>query len=190
MFLFLKKSVSAADFAKIMWDSCSEWPSKHGGSLKDNFHFEKNIDEVFEEIIYYLGFITDYSFYCQFADKPQTEKSVRDAFCIHLARFAKEHNCKPIPPGEWMGDTLIWMPTGNISTEIGNPLTNLKNRSALYAQSLERRKNKSSGERTAHLLARWCGCPFDAIFILQVMPLFAEQSKMVKTAIDSLRIKS
>ena len=189
MFAFLKKSITAAEFAKVMWDSCSEWPAKHGDSFKEKYHFEEDINEVSEEFVYYLSFVTDYAFYCQLEDKPQLEKAIRNAFSIHLSRYVREHNCKPIPSGEWFGDTLIWMQTGTVPAEIGNPLENMKRRSALYAQSLERRNDRSSGERTAHLLASWCGCSRDAIFILQVLPFFLNQWNLVKSGLNSHNIK-
>jgi hypothetical protein len=190
MLKLFRKSVSASDFAEVMWDGCSGWPAKHGGDLKEKFTFEKDISLVFDEVVYYLSFATDYAFYCQLEGKPQIEKAVRDAFGIHLARFAREHQCKPVPPGQWMDDSLIWMETGVVSTVVGNPLTNLKKRFALYAQSLERRNDRSAGERTAHLLASWCGCSFNSIFILYAMPLFLGEWKAVKDTLDSFSVKS
>jgi len=99
---------------------------------------------------------------------------------IHLSRFAREHQCKPIPPGEWVDETLTWTETGVAPTDVGNPLTNLESRFALYARSLERRNDRLAGERAAHLLASWCGCGLNAIFILYATPLFHGQWKVVK----------
>jgi hypothetical protein len=189
MFKLLKKSVSAAEVAEVLWNGCRDWPVKYGGDLKIKFSFEKDINEVFDEMVYYHSFATDYALYCQLESQPKIEKAIRDAFSIHLSRFAREHKCKPVPPGQWMGDTLIWMQTGDASVDIGNPLSNLKDRAALYAQSLERRNDRSDGERTAHLLSSWCGCSLDSIFILYAATLFPGNRKAVNDILDSFSIK-
>lgn len=188
MLSFFKKSASAADLASVMWEGIREWPAKHGAALRESFDgsFERSIQEVLDEIVYFLAFSTDYSFWCQLEGKPQIQNAVREAFTAHVRQFAQEHRCSPTASGDWLGDGLIWFPSA--TTEAGQPLANLKRRFDLYGQSLSRRHDRPGGERTAHLLAAWCGT-MNATFVLYAMPLFLGQWKSVQEILGSCNIK-
>jgi hypothetical protein len=185
---FFRKSVSAADLASASWESIRDWPAKHGAALREDFDgsFERSTEEVFDEMVYFLAFATDYAFWSQLEDKPQTQNAVRGAFTAHIRQFAQEHRCSPPPAGDWLGDGLIWMPSA--TTDAEQPLANLKSRFELYGQSLSRRHDRPAGERTAHVLAACCGT-MDAIFILYAMPLFGGEWEAVRKILSSFNIK-
>ncbi|EEF63358.1 hypothetical protein [Pedosphaera parvula] len=188
MLSFFKRSISAADLALVMWEGTRDWPTKHGSDLKDTFEgsCELSIEEVFEEFVYFLAFSTDYALWCQLKESPAIQSAVRDAFAVHVEQFAKQRNCRPVPSGAWMDDSLIWIP--GETTDAGHPLTNLRRRFDLYAQSLSRRHDRSAGERTAHLLAAWCGT-LDITFILCVTPLFLGRWNGIQAILGSFKIK-
>src|SRR5258708_6888647 len=139
MLSLFKRSGSASDLAAVMWEGCGEWPTKHGHTLRQEFSdsFDRDIDDVYDEMVYYLSFATDYAFDSLLDGKPQVKHAVRDAFYSSLAQFAQEPKCPPIPPGEWIGDGLIWMP-GMAPSDVGKPWANIKSRFSLYGESLAR----------------------------------------------------
>ena len=164
------------------------WPAKHGADLRQDFdgNFDRSVEEVFDEMVYYLAFATDHAFWCQLEKTPEIQNSVRDIFATHVGRFAKERHCPPIPSGDWMGDGLIWMPSDTMLE--GEPLTNLKRRFELYGRSLSRRHDRSAGERVAHILAALCGT-LDITFIVYATPLFLGCWKGVQDVLSSFKIR-
>jgi hypothetical protein len=162
---------SVAEVASVMWQATRDWPAKYGADLREDFggSFRRSIEEVFDEMVYFLAFATDYALWCRLEKTPQVQNALRSVFTEHVRQFAQERSCPPIPSGDWLGGGLIWMPAGAII--VGEPLANLKRRFDLYAQSLLRRHDRSAGERTAHILAAFCGT-MDAIFIVYATPLF------------------
>jgi hypothetical protein len=171
-----------------MWEGVRDWPAKYGTDLKEDFDgaFERSIEEVYDEVVYFLAFATDYAFWSQLENKPQIRSAVSGAFLAHVRQFAQEHHCSPIPAGDWLGDGLIWIPSG--TTDTGSSLANLRSRFDLYGQSLSRRHDRSAGERAAHLLAACCGT-VDSEFILYATPLFLGKWKSVKEMVGSFNIK-
>jgi hypothetical protein len=190
MLSLFKRSCSPADLAAVMWDGCSAWPAKHADKLRKEFgdSFDKDIDEVCNEMVYYLSFATDYAFDCLLDGHPQVKHAVRNAFYPYLAQFAGDQQCPPVPTGEWIGDGLIWMP-GIVTAKVGNSWDNLKGRFTLYGESLARRHDRPASERTAHILAALCGT-MDAAFILYAMPLFLGEWDAVQKILRSFRIKT
>ena len=188
MFNLFKRSASAEDLAVPLWEGTRDWPAKYGANFRRDFDecFDGNAEEVLDEIVYFLAFATDYAFWRQLEKTPDVQKSVRDIFRAHVADFAKERRCPPIPAGNWMDDSLIWMPTD--MTPDGGPLANLKQRFDLYGQSLSRRHDRSAGERTAYVLAALCGT-MDAAFILSMSPLFLGRWKGLQNILGSFKIK-
>jgi hypothetical protein len=190
MLSLFKRSGSAADLAAVTWEGCSAWPTKHGDTLREEFSdsFDREIDKVCDEMVYYLSFATDYAFDRLLDAKPKVKHAVRDAFYPYLAQFARDHQCPPVPPGEWLGEGLIWMP-GLETAKVGKPWDNLKSRFALYGESLARRHDRSAAERTAHILAALCGT-MDATFIQYAMPVFLGKWDGVQNILRSFRIKT
>jgi hypothetical protein len=189
MFPLFKRSASPADFAGGTWDSIRDWPVKHGAHLRQNFEgrFQRSIEEVFDEMIYYLAFATDFALWSQLKETPEIRKAVMDIFMGHVGRFAQERSCRPIRSGEWIGDSLVWMM--HVGTAEGaDPLTNLKRRFDLYRRSISRRHDRSAGERTAHILAALCGI-MDGTFIAYVTPLFLVRWKGAQANLRSFKIK-
>ena len=172
----------------MMWEGTRDWPSKHGADLRQDFDgsFDRSIEAVFDEMVYYLAFATDYAFWCQLEKTPKIQDSVRGVFSAHLQRFAQDHHCPPIPSGDWLGDGLIWMP-GSAAVG-GEPSTNVKSRMHLYGRSLSRRHDRSAGERAAHILAALCGTT-DITFIVYAMPLFLGCWKGVQDVLGSFKIR-
>jgi hypothetical protein len=195
MFSLFGKSASINNVARASWDVCRWWPNKNGAAVRKNFagSFEKEIQDVLTEIVYYLCFATDYAFYCQLEKQPKVEKALRDAFRSNLVGFVKEHGCEPVPRGDWVDDGLVWVPTDD-STELAadlarnDPTVNLMTRLNLYGRSLDRRDDRPPGERSAHILAALCGAQ-DSRFILYAMPLFLERWTEVQEALARSRIK-
>ena len=183
-----KKTISTVDLADVTWEGVRNWPSKHGDAVREvlDGKIKGNIEEVLDEIVYFLAFATDYAFWCQLEDKPQIRIAVRSTFMAHLRKFAQEHRCQPIPSGEWLEDSLIWIPNG--PQESKDSWTNLMKRFDLYGRSLARRHDRSAGERTSHLLAAWCGTS-SAVFILFTTPLFLGKWEGVQNVLKSVRIK-
>jgi hypothetical protein len=190
MFSFFGKSASVNDVARASWDVCRWWPNKNGAAVRKNFagSFDKEIQDVLTEIVYYLCFATDYAFYCQLEKQPKVEKALRDAFNGNVVNFVKEHGCKPVPQGEWMDDGLVWVPSEESADFARNdPTVNLMTRLNLYGRSLDRRNDRPPGERTAHILAALCGT-LDGRFIQYAMPLFLERWTDVQEAIARARL--
>jgi hypothetical protein len=183
-----KRFVSAEDFATTIWMSIVVWPTKHGSDFKRDFggSFSRNTEDVLNEVVYFLSFVTNYAFWQQLEKTPEILRSVGDAFITHVNRFADERRCPPIPSGKWMGNSLIWMP-GNSALD-GGPRTNLERRFDLYVQSLSRREDRSVDERLAHVLAAFCGT-MDTAFIAYVIPLFRNRWSAVKDNLGEFKIR-
>jgi len=179
---------SVADLASVFWEGARDWPAKYGADVREDFggSFQRSIEEVFEEMVYFLAFATDYALWCQLEKRPQVQNALRSRFTEHIRQFAQERRCAPIPSGDWLGEGLIWMPTDTMIA--GEPLANLKRRFDLYGQSLSRRHDRSAGERTAHILAALCGT-IDAFFILYATPLFLGKWNGVRDVL-SVALKS
>jgi hypothetical protein len=191
MFSFFRKSASANEVAGRSWDACRWWPNKNGAAVRKSFagSFDREIQEVLTEIVYYLCFATDYAFYCQLEKQPKVEKAVRDAFIGNAMGFVNEHGCKPVPRGNWIDDGLVWVPTDDSPDFARNdPTLNLMTRLNLYGRSIDRRNDRSPGEKTAHILAALCGTQ-DSRFIVHTMPLFLERSTEVQKEIAESGIK-
>jgi hypothetical protein len=202
---FFKKSIAAADFAQVMWEEVRDWPAKHGAAFKADFgdslaiesdapHPEggdstliETIDDVFDEMVYFLSFGTDFAFFLALQDPVRV--AGRGAFGAHLTQFACDHRCKPLPPGEWLGDSWMWMQNGPSPVEIGRPLANLDQRFALYTAALQRGKGqqKSSGECVSYLLGAWCGIK-DAAFLVYATTLFNHHYIGVMNVIKQFRV--
>jgi hypothetical protein len=160
------KSIQAEVLASAMWDNVCEWPIKHGAELVEEFGgcLHTDIKHVFEEMVYFLAFGTDYVFWRDLMDKPQIRDAVRGPFTASLREFAEEHHCRPVPSGKWLHDnSLIWVRSA--TTDEGRPLLNLERKFGLYALALERRHDRCSGERAAHILAALCGMTMQIFFI-------------------------
>jgi hypothetical protein len=188
MFSIFKRSVSAQDFATAVWASVRDWPTELSADLRRTFTdcAEVPEEEVFNEMIYFKAFATDYAFWRQLENASQLQKTIRGVFTQHLESFANEHCCSPIPSGDWIGDGLIWMPGDTILA--ADHRTSLRQRFELYGNSLARRTDRSAGERAAHILAALCGT-HDAIFILSAMPFFLATWKSVQEALAGLKIR-
>ena len=191
MFSLFKKSVSPKEFADATWEAVRNWPEKYGSALKDDFgdSFEKLFEDVLDEMVYFMGFSTDFALHCHLSANPKVESIVRDVFATHLGQFALDHKCKPLPPGNWVGEGLIWLPNGESPKEIGNPLDNLSKRFALYAESIKRRKDKSTSECLAHLLAGWCG-NLDIAFIYFAANNSLSNFEAIQKMLKSIKLKA
>jgi hypothetical protein len=189
MFSLFKRSASAEDLASVMWEGTRDWPAKYGAAMREacGGSFERSIEEVFDEMVYFLAFATDYAFWCQLEKTPQVQNAVRSIFTARVREFAQEHRCGPIPSGDWLGDGLIWMPSG--TTVAGEPLANLERRFALYGQSLSRRHDRPAGERTAHILAALCGT-MSIVFITYASPLFVGRWDGVRAILGSFNVRA
>jgi hypothetical protein len=171
-----------------MWEGTRDWPAKHGADIARDFagSFDRSIEEVFDEVVYYLAFATDFAFWRQLEKTPDIQNSVRDVFASYVGIFAQAQKCPGIPCGDWMGDSLIWMRSDALIE--GEPKINLQRRFELYGRSLSRRKDRSAGERVAHILAALCGT-MDAVFILYATPLFLGRWNGVQDILGSFKIR-
>jgi len=187
MFSFFKKSNPVAVFAETLWGEIRDWPSSAPGqefrqrferclprdlaeevgaeeSVDRESTLVETIDDVCDEMVYFLSFGADFAFFNSF--ETAVLSAARDPFRKHLFQFALDHRCKPLPPGDWLGDSWIWNQTGPSPLEIGRPLANLDQRFTLYAAAIQRGKGqKTLGESAAHLLSAWCAMR-DASFLL------------------------
>jgi hypothetical protein len=190
MFPFSKKSVTVNDLVEVTWEKCRDWPAKHGSEFREMFEesFPDTMDDVLEEVVYYLAFADDFAFYRQLEAQPEIRHAVRDSFVAHVGKYAVERNCKPLPPGDWMRDSLMWMPSGEAPRGKTDPLENVKARFVLYGKSLERKHDRSAGERAAFMLASWCGT-FDFSFIMFASPLFLGKWKGLQKILSQFRVK-
>jgi hypothetical protein len=182
-------SISARDFAEIMWESICEWPPTNGTNVRQNFSgcFSRSTDEVIDELVYFMAFATDYAFWLQLDKTPHVRDSVRDVFIRDVEHFGKEHRCAPFPAGDWLGDTLMWMPGEMPLDEV--PVSNVRRRFELYGRALSRRHDRSAGERVAHILAALCGT-MDIGFIVYATPLFLERWRQVRMVLGSFEIRA
>ncbi len=206
MFSFFKKSIAAPDLAEGLWLAVLDWPAKHGAAFRTKFGNSltkgsddepppegwentaiETMDDVLDEMVYFLSFGTDVAFFRALQDPTRT--AARNGFGVHLRQFARDHRCKPLPPGEWVGDSWMWMQSGQGPLELGRPLANLDHRFALYADALQRGKGqqKSSGECVAYLLSAWCGI-LDLAFLVYATTLFTDQYLGVMDLIKPLRV--
>jgi GxxExxY protein len=82
MFSLFKKSVSAKDFADAIWEGTRDWPEKYGSALKKDFGdgFEKPFEDILDEMVYFMGFSTDFALHCHLSQNPKIESAVRDVF--------------------------------------------------------------------------------------------------------------
>jgi hypothetical protein len=172
-----------------MWESTRNWPAKHGADLRADLgdSFKRDIEEVFGEMVYFLAFAGDFAIWCQLKETPNVQNAVRSTFIAHVREFAQEHSCGPMPSGEWLGDSLVWIPNG--TTVAGEPLANLDRRFELYRQSLSRRRDSSAGERAAHVLAALCGT-MRLSFIVYATPLFLGPWDGLQHTLGSFKIKA
>lgn len=172
-----------------MWEGVRDWPAKRGADFRQHFEgrSDRPIEEVLDEMVYFLAFAADYAFWGQLEKSPPIQNAVRDRFMARLRQFAQQHRCSAVPSGQWLSDDgLIWMP-GDVE-DAGEPFANLKKRFAVYAEALSRRKDRSAGERTANVLAAFTGMT-GATFIVYAMPLFLGQWTAVKNILKDYSIK-
>lgn len=168
------------------------WPAKHGAEVKAQFGegFDIGFEEVLDEMVYFLAFGTDYAIYVALKESPRASEALRTAFARPVGRYAIEHHCKPVIPGDWMDSSWIWMPTGAPPKVSGNPLDNLNDRYTQYAAAIKRRANRetSIGESSAHLLAGWC-MNLDISFLLFASTLMTEHLIRAKDLILKFQVK-
>jgi hypothetical protein len=184
-----RESVSAEDLVDGIWECVLNWPRKYGSWIRENFHstLGKSIEDVFEEMLYLKGFAIDLTFHSALKGTPKVESAVRDVLMAHLQQFVLEHPCKPLPPGDWLGNGLVWIPTDIPPLESGRPLANLDQRFSLYATSIRRRPDKPISQAVAHLLAAWCGTT-DIVFITYVSEIFLGEVEAVRKLLDTHEI--
>jgi hypothetical protein len=65
MLSFFKKSLSVDEAAKYIFESIINWPAQHAEALRKNFEetFNRRMDVVLDEMIYFLSFSVDYAIY-------------------------------------------------------------------------------------------------------------------------------
>ncbi len=184
-----KQRASPPDIAEFLIAANHDWPAKHGDFVRQNFGSVPGtpLNDVFREIIYFLNFSTDLAFYLILKDKPDLEKALRNAFTIHLRHFILEHGCMPLPYGEWLGDTRIWMTTGETPIDSGTPLSNLDKRFSLYSEALRRGKDKYPGESLAYVLTALCGTS-DIAMIAYFAEVFSGKLEGIRFVLDSFEV--
>jgi hypothetical protein len=189
---FFKNSNSTAEVAQGLGEIVVGWPAKHRAQFEARHgkDFEGDFHEVIDEIVYFLGFGTDYAIYCAYKESPKVVAALRSAFAKPLCQYALDHDCKPVIPGGWMADSWIWMPQGPAPAGPGRPLANLDQRFTQYAAALQRGADQemSIGECVAHLLAGWCMI-LDVSFLLDTSAMFSEHVIATRDALVSARVR-
>lgn len=181
---FFKKTAPASRLAVVMWEGIRNWPTEYGPDFRQDFGgtVRQPVDEVLDEIVYFLAYAADYAFWNQLGNAPEVRDKVRNRFGVALQEYAQAHSCSPMPVGGWLGDTLIWMP--GEAPQHCDSLTSLQQRLSLYGESLSRRQDRSAGERTAHVLAALCGTT-NALFVQTFAQLFLVQWEAVRGSLNS-----
>ena len=183
-----RQTLSPTKVAEHLIEVVRTWPAKYGDSVKQDFADirTKDIDEVFDEIQYFLAFSTEFGLHLLLKDRPKIQAALRDAFAKELRNFAVQNHCKPIPRGEWMSGR-IWIP-GEIPDKMGDPIVNLNDRFALYTEVLQRGTEKLPyGASLAYVLASLCG-NMDLAFIAYASELFFGPIEEIKNVIASFDI--
>jgi hypothetical protein len=190
MLSFFKKSLSVDEAAKYIFNSIINWPAQHGESLSKNFEgtFNRSMEIVFDEIIYFLSFSIDYAIYIILGNNSIIRDTLRDAFAFLMREFAIEHKCKQMPEGEW-GSGLVWLNSDLSTNVIGNPLANLSNRIKLYQEALKRTpSNENPIQSLSYLLAALCGT-LDISFNMFASEVCLGEFEIIKTLNKDFNIK-
>jgi hypothetical protein len=161
-------TLTAAELAAIFWNKTREWP-RSDGKFEEELRADTKLatDDFRNEMIYLRAFVDDFALHVGLEKAaPNVQKAVRDAYAEHLRSFAQQTACKPMPEGEWLGDSMMYLSTGQYpQTSINNdPIRNLKDRFQLFAEAIRRgklrkehRKDGSLGECLAKAFAGLCG---------------------------------
>ena len=110
-----------------------------------------------------------------FLSEHVVQKAVRDAYAAHLRSFAQQTVCKPMPEGEWVGDSMLYLTSGEYpEPSINNdPIRNLNDRILLFAEAIRRGNDRSVGECLGKIFAGFCGT-LNAAWIAEVSIFFSE----------------
>jgi hypothetical protein len=190
------EALTAAELANIFWDGTKAWPwDKSEWEEELRSQTTLSASDFRNEMIYLLAFIDDSAF-CIGLDEaaPIIQNAVRDAYATHLRRFAKQTACKPMPEGEWIGDSMTYLTSGEYpQPSINNdPIRNLNDRFELFGEALQRGgENRGAGECLCKVFAGFCGT-LNASWVVELSIFFSEtligNMNTVRSHCDQLRL--
>jgi hypothetical protein len=108
------ETITAVELADVCWDRTKQWRWDQASGVEQLRSDTKlATDDFRNELTYLLAFVDDFAFHVGLKDAaPIIQSAVRDAYAVHLQRFAQQTACKPMPEGEWVGDSMIYMTSG------------------------------------------------------------------------------
>jgi hypothetical protein len=179
-----QRSPGPDEVAEAIWQQIRKAAADHA-KLFDAIHVPPDTD-VEEESLYFFAFVADLSLHLLENQRIEGATKVRNALLNLLRDFGRSHSCCPLPTGEWLGDSLIWL-RGAAPEAHGDPIANLNQRFELYATAMKRRRDRAIGESLGHVLAAICGTT-DISIIIANTATFLPTFEGVRDVVQSARL--